>query len=165
MIIKWDYFIDEETEAHKNPSSSLFCEIDPKYMRATHWDALRGWPIFMRCRFLSSFISSYPFFSLLLSSQSLSLPGSSLSFVHFSDLPAAFLGISSSNNDVQTQISKTSFLKVQTLLGACRGSLTWQWHETRDTFSCYLQKISIWLSENSNIETMRRSNTYSKLLT
>lgn len=112
MIIKWDYFIDEETEAHKNASSSLFCEIDPKYMRATHWDALRGWPIFMRCRFLSSFISSYPFFSLLLSSQSLSLPGSSLSFVHFSDLPAASLGISSSNNDVQTQISKTSFLNL-----------------------------------------------------
>lgn len=91
-----------------------------------------------------------PFFliaSLFSVSLSLSLPGSSLSFIHISDLSAASLGIISPSSDVQTQISKTSFLKVQTLLGACRGSLTWQWYETRNASSCYLSEnihLTIW---------------------
>lgn len=86
-------------------------------------------------------------FSLLSLSLSLSLPGSSLSFIHISDLSAASLGIISPSSDVQTQISKTSFLKVQTLIGACRGSLTWQWYETRNASSCYLSEnihLTIW---------------------
>lgn len=150
MIIKWDYFRKEETEAHKNPSSSLFYGIYPKYMRATtemHWGADQAlWgAAFCPLSHLPTLLSHC--FSLLNLSPSFSPRFFSLSFVNISDLSAASLDIISPSSDVQTQISKTSFLKVQTLLGASRGSLTWQWYGTRNASSCYLSEnvhLTIW---------------------